>query len=188
MSKIFSKALAVFLALTMLCALPIFAGAEADLTDITEASIAAASGSWKDDYVSKIKIELKCDVSSLGDSDVLLVISQNDTANVIKQITKDDAKVTFNNGTITIEFSFDGKMEHGDTYNFEICEGAFKSDSGNINASFTFNSMGNLIIEKIHVSPIPSTPIERLISSLSASKYAKLFYPLIMVLKWFSSL
>lgn len=188
MTKVFSRAVALLLAVGLLFSLPAISFAADETIEISGCKVTSASGNWNADYVERVRLTLDCKANALNisGSNVLLTVTAADK--VIKTVTVNDAAVSFNGNKITVEFALSQKLVHADNYDFNFNEGAFKDAGGRTSEAYTYTESGNMIIEAISVSPIAVRPIDKLIIYLSSSKYHTLFIPFIFVLKWFASL
>lgn len=192
MSKTLSKVLAVILSLAVLFALPVFAGAEDNYFSFNGYSVKAVSGNWDDDYVGSVEITLNGSVASVATSGVLLTVGSNSSTDNIKTVSVNDASIAISDGKVVITVAYDAVMNHGDTYNFVIAEGAFTSADGKMNSSYTVSVTGNAVIETIEVEDVPLTPIEKLIVWLEemdvTGTWRDVINFIISILNWFMNI
>ena len=188
MTKAISKAISLLLAVGLMFSLSAISFAADDSLEISGCDVTSASGNWNADYVERVRLVLNCKADRLNLSGSSVLLTVTDADNLIKTVTVNDASVSFSGGTVTVEFSLSQKLVHADNYDFNFSEGAFKDAGGRATAAYTYSESGNMIIEAINVSPIAIRPIDKLIIYLSSSKYSKLLFPVIFVLKWFASL
>lgn len=188
MTKAFKKIFAVLLALTVIFSIPVIAGAEAETFDYQLVSTKAVSGTWKDDYVGRVRIVLSGDGKAFGENDVVLTVGTNETADNFAVIRKSDASVKFENGQTVIEFNLNRTLNHQDEITFAVKEGAFKSADSSMNAGYSFSVSGNAIIESLDKEEIAVNPIEKLIILIQDWKYGWLLYPVVLIMQWFLSL
>lgn len=191
MKKSLKKVISVFLALVVLFAVPVIAGAtEGEHFDFSSASVKAVGGSWKDDYVEKIQITLVGDSKKLVGTGAVISIGTNEDADNVGTFDKNQIEVSFSGKNTVITVSLYQKLDHAAEYKFDIKEDAFATDAGKTNASYIYSTTGNLILETLNLTPfdIPLNPIEKLIYDMEHSEYSWLFYPIIIILKFFVSL
>ena len=191
MKKTFIKVLSLVLTAVMLFALPVIGSAEEENFNISMGSVAAASGTWKDDYVENLKVELKGTVYGFGSNDVILTIGVNgSTDNVITVRTSDIISSSFSAGAVTVIFRLDRRLSHADTFNICVKEGAFANRNGAVNNEFNISTTGNLIIETLEIKQdeLPKSPIEQLIVLIENWEYGKYFMWAVAIMRWFLSL
>lgn len=191
MKKTFIKVLSLVLAAVMLFALPVIGSAEEKNFNISMGSVAAASGTWKDDYVENLKVELKGTVYGFGTNDVILTIGVNGSADNVITVRKSDIiSSNFSAGAVTIIFRLDRRLSHADTFSICVKEGAFANRNGAVNNEFNFNTTGNLIIETLEIKQdeLPKSPIEKLIILIENWEYGKYFMWAVAIMRWFLSL
>ena len=188
MTKVFSGAVALLLAVGLLFSLPAISLAADETLEISGCKVTSASGNWNADYVERVRLTLDCKATALNITGNNALLTVTYAGNVVKTVTVNDADVSLNGNTVTVEFALSQKLVHADNYDFNFNEGAFKDAGGRTTPAYTYTESGNMIIEAISVSPIAVRPIDKLIIYLSSSKYSKLLFPVIFVLKWFASL
>ena len=161
MTKTFSKVLAVVLAVCMLFAVPVMAGAESDKFVLDATSVKAASGNWDSDYIGDVVLTLKGDADEVVATDALVVIYGGTIA--IKTVKVDDADIVYGSGKVTITVPFEGKVDHAIDYKFVVVEGAFASEDGATNEESSIVISGNALVESLDVEHISTKPIEKII-------------------------
>lgn len=188
MKKTFKKVLALLLALTVVFTIPVIACAEDDgKFDYGFVGLEVTDGKWLKNYVNTIKLTIKGDGIKTVGTDVILTMGTNAAGDNMLKLKKSDLKIKFNLDTTTIEFKVDKKLDHAKDYTFCIKEGSFSTSSGTVNSEFKYSTTGNLIIETIN-EELSENPIGRLVKDMENSDYAWLWFPVIVILKWFMSL
>ena len=190
MKKTLKKVLALLLALTVIFSIPVIACAADDggKFDFTDFDLKVTDGDWLKNKVNKVRITVSGPADRIAASGVILTMGTNAAADNMFTFKRADLiKCTCKNGVTTLEFKVDKKLDHAKDYTFRIVEGAFASNDGTVNSEYKETMSGNLIIETIDAD-LSENPIGRLVKDMENSDYAWLWFPVIVILKWFMSL
>lgn len=190
MKKSIKTLLSAIIALAVLLTIPVIAFAEDSTFDFKSASVKVISGSWKDDKADRVQVIIVGAGRKLVTDGVILTVGTNEEADNICSVTLADATVNFAGEKTTIEFNLNQNIDHEQVYSFLIPEGAFASSTNAQNNAYKHDVTGNVILETMNVTPydVPNNPIYKFINYLEGLKYSFLFYPIIIVLKFFVGL
>lgn len=186
MAKTISKLTAVILSVVMLIGLPTVASAADTDAPIRNVAFSVIDGEWSHDYINRMSLKFDCEANHVN-GDALIVVSLGSKENVIKTVSASDASVSVSGNTISVEFALDRTVNHADVYIFTICEGAFVSRNGTLNAEYVYTTTGNKMVESIDTVEIAVTPIQRLIEWMESLNKSWL-KPVIQILIWFTQL
>lgn len=186
MTKTANKFLAVLLAIAMIFSFSVSGFAETGTFSLKSGSAVAASGNFKDKYVSDLKITVKSNSELVLADGFSVNVKGTDGQN--KTYNSSNAKkIDINGKTATITVSYEAGMAHEAEYTVTVAEGSFKTADGKLSAEYSFTTTGNLILEKLN-GDRPTTTMQKFIRWLSGWKYADIIKPIIDLLKWLDSL
>lgn len=186
MTKTANKFLAVFLAIAMIFCFSVIGFAEEGKFNLKSGEAVAASGNFKDKYVSDLKITVKSNSEFVLADGFSVNVSGTDGQN--KTYNASNAKnIEMKGKSAVITVSYESGMTHETEYKITFAEGSFKTADGKISSEYSFTTTGNLILEKLN-GDRPTTTMQKFIRWLSGWKYADIIKPIIDLLKWFDSL